>query len=258
MLDAWRRSTMNGLKKLSVQALATVLTLIMLAGCQKAGTSEETAGTAGENVLEAVSAENEMTEESEAYKEFIDGLNQDDVEVLRKIIEEQNAQGANVNTDLRNSEIYVWDSDGRLTKIYWSSNDLCGTISFEGLNGLETIECRYTQLEGLEVSGCPELAYLDCRSNQLKSLDVSGCKELKWLECDSNMLGSLNVSGCTRLSTLYCDYNQLTALDVSRCTELTWLACGDNMLDSLDVSGCTALSHLDCDDNVTVTGGPLE
>lgn len=245
---------MKILKMLNVRTWIMILMLTMLAGCGRTKMPEETTEAVSEEISETASTDNVSTEADETYMEFVEGLDEADVEALRSIIEEQNAQGASVNTDLRNTEIYTWDSDGRLTGIRWSSNDLRGTISFEGLTKLKFLECRYTQLEGLDVSDCSALQSLDCRSNQLKSLDVSSCTELTWLDCEGNMLENLNLSGCTQMSTLYCDYNQLSSLDISSCTELTWLACGNNLIESLDVSKCTQLSTLYCDDNVVITG----
>lgn len=212
----------------NLKVLIMILLLTVLTGC--GGTKGKATESVSEGLSETGLPDIESSEQSETYAEFIETLDASDVEALQKIIEEQNAQGAHVLTDLKNSEIYTWDSEGRLIGIRWSYNDLRGTISFENLTALKFLECRYTQLEGLDVSNCVVLSSLDCRSNQLSSLDVSSCTELTWLNCERNKLESLNVNGCTQLSTLYCDHNQLSSLDISECTQLSTLYCDDTVV----------------------------
>ena len=65
-----------------------------------------------------------------------------------------------------------------------------------------------------------DVTYLDCDYSRLTSLDVSGCTALTSLSCTSNQLTSLDVSGCTALTKLDCSDNPLTSIDLSNCKSL--------------------------------------
>ena len=178
-----------------------------------------------------------------------------DVEALKAIIQEQNAQGAKLPADL-NDERYVWDKKGNLVKLYWNSCGLKGDLSLEGLASLTALFCHDNQLSSLDVSKNVALTELDCACNQLSSLDVSRNVALETLLCgrghnnfDANQLSSLDVSKNVALQVLECSYHQLSSLDVSENTALTFLNCEGNQLDSLDVSRNTALIQLYCSDN---------
>ena len=172
-----------------------------------------------------------------------------DVEALIAVIQEQNAQGAKLPTDLNDTKRYVWDEEGNLTEIWWRFCSLNGSLSLEGFASLTRLECGWNQLSGLDISGCPALEQLECRDNQLSSLNVSGCTALMDLNCYKNQLVSLDVSGCPALEYLDCQCNQLSSLDVGRNKALTDLYCSSNELVNLNVSGCTALVFLGCAGN---------
>ncbi len=124
--------------------------------------------------------------------------------------------------------------------------DLTGVEYF---TALEYLDCRFNQLESLDVSNCSALTVLYCGNIQLESLDVSNCSALTELYCDNNQLTSLDVSNCSALTWLYCNSNQLESLDLSKNTALEYLICYSNQLESLDVSNCSALQYLYCSDN---------
>lgn len=172
-----------------------------------------------------------------------------DLAVLKKIVEEQNAAGANIPTDFDDKTYYKWSEDGRLQMIFWKGVGLKGNISFSSFTQLEGLKCSQGELTAIDVTGCPLLQELGCGSNQLTSLDVSNCPVLEILDCHGNQLTDLNISGCPILSDLYCYNNQLTSLDISNCPELTLLACPNNQLTSLDLSNCLGLEYLDCCEN---------
>lgn len=189
--------------------------------------------------------------------------NPDEVAALKELIAGQRALGATVSEDL-DSEEYVWDGKGNLVEIRWgvieridpatgdmyrTSKHLSGSISFASFPALRILDCEYSQLSGLDVSGNPVLEQLTCKSNQLSSLDVSGNTDLMILECGGNQVSSLDVSGCADLRRIDCDGNQLKNLDVSGNPVLEWLNCGRNQLGSLDVSNNPALGYLYCYDN---------
>ncbi|MFH0758177.1 MAG: T9SS type A sorting domain-containing protein [Bacteroidota bacterium] len=125
----------------------------------------------------------------------------------------------------------------------------------EAFINLDTLNCRYNELESLDITNLSALIGLECGQNQLSSLDVSNCSALEFLFCGNNQLISLDVSNNTTLTRLSCGSNQLTSLDVSNNTKLggspyyPGLDCSNNQLTSLDVSNNTALTWLDCSDN---------
>lgn len=183
--------------------LIFLLLLCMLAGCGK----EDTAGKKETSDMSAGRKTEEATEEV-LEPEKLKGNHDTDVEALQKIIEEQNALGAEMPTDLDN-EAYVWDENGRLTELYLRYCHLQGEFSCAGLPALTSLYCSY--------------------SDNLSSLDVSKNTALTTLYCDWNNLSSLDVSNCTALITLSCQDNQLSSLDVSNCTALDSVFYGDGV-----------------------------
>lgn len=164
-----------------------------------------------------------------------------------------------------------WDSErGKLV-----SDGLITSLDLSNNTALKHLECGFTQLSNINVSGCIALTYLNCACCELTSLDVSSCTSLDTLDCCYNQLTNLNVSnhpsltlvncqdncltklnasGCRLLKTLtiWGNGNQLTIIDVSGCPSLTSLGIMNpipnmNQPDcSLNVSGCTALKYLGC------------
>ena len=110
---------------------------------------------------------------------------------------------------------------------------------------LVTLDCSYSKLTKIDMSGCPELKVLYCKhSNSLESIDLSKNTKLERLDCESCALTTLDVSKCTNLMTLGCSDNKLSALDVSNLSKLESLACTSNQMSALNVSGCTSLRFL--------------
>ncbi len=100
--------------------------------------------------------------------------NAGDVEALQAIIQEQNAQGATLPTDLDDIQYYGWDEKGNLTELDCADCGLKGSLSLKGLASLTYLNCSYNELSSLDVSACTELTVLYCYDNELSSLDVSG------------------------------------------------------------------------------------
>ena len=131
----------------------------------------------------------------------------------------------------------------RIVNAYLS--DLGGIEYFTGLTYLD---CRYNNLETLDVTKNTALTTLDCGGNNLTTLDVTKNTALTHLSCGNNNLTELDVSKNTALTSLSCLGNNLTTLDVTN-TALTVLDCGGNNLETLDVTKNTALTHLKCGNN---------
>ena len=186
--------------------------------------------------------------------------NPDEVAVLKELIAGQRALGATVSEDL-DSEEYVWDGQGNLVEIRWGGiwnedmegmvgKNLSGSISFASFTALRILDCGYSQLSGLDVSGNPVLEELVCCENKLDSIDVSENPFLELLSCCNNELRSLDISGNPYLYSLICEDNQLGSLDVSANDHLVEINCSSNELKSLDVSGNRALRFLYCGRNM--------
>lgn len=112
---------------------------------------------------------------------------------------------------------------------------------------LTSLDCSWTDLTSLNVSGLPMLKELNgSLCSNLTSLDVSGLTNLETLKIPQcNNLTSLNVSGLTNLKTLYISQcAKLTSLDVSKLTNLETLDCFSTGLTAIDVNECTNLVTL--------------
>lgn len=125
-----------------------------------------------------------------------------------------------------------------------------GALDLTDCTALETVDCSYSSLEGVDVSGCSSLTVLLCCVNEYVTLlDIEGCDELRTLNCSGTLLESLDVSEFGELKTLDCSDCRLTELTLGDLTKLERLECGANLLAELDVSGCSALTVLNCENN---------
>jgi len=189
--------------------------------------------------------------------------NKNDISCLKSIIAIQKKQNPEVliSEDI-NADCYTWDNNGRLTKIYWKNKGLTGDISFNGLSGLELLDCSYNQLVSLDVSENKSLLKLYCQNNNISSLDVFNNIKLEYLLCYNNELSTLNIQNNGDLLLVDCDYNNISSLNTNNNLKLNTLLCRDNDLSALDVSANTQLKTLDCGNNekikiVYTTNNPL-
>lgn len=204
------------------------------------------------------------------------GKNEADLKALEAIIREQNGRyGARMSVDLDNKHFYVW-TDGRLTafrylSLVWgdpaSEPPLKGTLDLSPFSELKGVQCRYNELDSLNLKGLTKLNNLDCSNGTLRSLDPGTNTALADLACENNKLTKLDVSANTALKSLncsgntqlaevvfgsnkglqklYCENTGLTALDLGGFTKLNDLMCRDNKsLASLKLDGCTALTRV--------------
>ncbi len=129
-----------------------------------------------------------------------------------------------------------------------------GKISYDEAAAVTELDVR-----GKEISDLSEIVYftalqtLICRYNELETLDVSTLSQLVKLDCDNNMLTSLTVTGLTELDTLFCGDNRLQSIDVSGLTKLRLFACFNNRLSTIDMSGLNMLDAFQCNDNLFTT-----
>lgn len=171
------------------------------------------------------------------------GSRQKDLQLLQKMIQSQNALGAEMPTDF-GDEHYVWNEDGRLVELHLEHRKLRGTLSVSGFGCLMLFNCSGNELEGLTVSGNPALKSLFCWNNRLTELAVSDCPALRQLDCTNNRLRSLDTKPFPVLMELDCPDNQLPALDLSENRLLVSLCCTGNPMPFLDIRNNPVLGHI--------------
>jgi len=188
---------------------------------------------------------------------------------------------ASINTNM-DAEIQVSEAAAYTGAIHVSQlgiTDLTGIAAFVLLDSLD---CSYNQIAGLDVSANIGLKYLDCSGalvffpSNLSSINVTGLNNLTYLDCGANILMSLDVSTNTSLNYLDCSsacvyggigggyYGALTNLNLSGAIALTYLDCSlddtgfppgpgsfaQSSFGYLDVSTNTALTYINCSGNV--------
>lgn len=96
---------------------------------------------------------------------------------------------------------------------------------------LHKLECSYTHLNTLHLSGFPFLKTLRCSGTSLTSLQLHDLPSLYSLFCTNTTLSSLSCCGLPSLHDLDCSTNShLTFIDVSEVPELVSLRCSYNPL----------------------------
>jgi hypothetical protein len=185
---------------------------------------------------------------------------------------------ASINTNM-DAEIQISEAAAYTGAIHVSQlgiTDLTGIAAFVLLDSLD---CSYNQIAGLDVSANIGLTYLDCSGalvffpSNLSSINVTGLNNLTYLDCGANILMSLDVSTNTSLNYLDCSsacvyggigggyYGALTNLNLSGAIALTYLDCSfdgtampmsfaQSSFGYLDVSTNTALTYINCSGNV--------
>ena len=204
-----------------------------------------------------------------------------DVEIINRIIDENGLELRKNVPETWDKDVVIWDSpQNRIIGLRLSEKlTTGGNLNLTGLTELQLLECRNSQLTGLDITKNPRLMYLNCNNNSLKtlnvaenkklialfcsnnsleSLDLTNNKDLEDLRCDENNLKTLNVETNEKLVSLLCFGNQLTNLDVKKSTQLKNLLCNNNLLTDLDVTKNTKLEHLYCNDNQLTSLNVLE
>ena len=157
------KRTIERMMKITLFATA-LLVNVCLMGCNEESADETT----------NVTTENNSTEKMESTEEIkMEGSHDSDVEILKKIFEEQRNNGVYMPDDITDSRYYQWNEEGRLTSVNISCG-VSGHLSLEGLTALKDLDCAVNELESLNVSGCISLENLQCDYNKLTNLNVSG------------------------------------------------------------------------------------
>ncbi|WP_299675499.1 T9SS type A sorting domain-containing protein [uncultured Tenacibaculum sp.] len=171
---------------------------------------------------------------------------------------------SNINAN-GDDEIQVSEALGYNGTIKCSSKEIVDLTGIEAFENITELDCKFNDIETINLSKNTKLEILDCSQNELRNidvrnntllerltvgdneisiLDVSNNSRLTWLSCGSSKLTSLDVSNNLELRTLLCLGNELTTLDVSKNLELEGLYCGINKLTSLNVTNNTKLRSL--------------
>jgi len=183
-----------------------------------------------------------------------DGYHDEDVEVLKNILENNNAEGKLdwEGTDYSSYSGITWNDNTpkRITGIKIYNKSLIGDLDVSNCSVLTLLNCNNNNIDNLNFSNCILLTELYCSNNKISNLDVSNCSLLTRLYCKDNQVSELDISNCSLLTILYCTNNKISKLDVSNCSLLTSLNCSDNKIIDLDVSNCSLLTTLNYDNNI--------
>lgn len=97
--------------------------------------------------------------------------------------------------------------------------------------------------------------YMKLNDNQIESLDLSRQPHLAWIELNNNNLQSLDVNACTRLRGILCNNNpQMSELKFEQLSEVWEIHCSNcNLSGTLDFSGISRLNRISCDGNRLTT-----
>lgn len=169
-----------------------------------------------------------------------------DVDALKAFIADQNKKGAKMPTDIKDTNYYMWNWQGNLSRLKIDNLGLTGEIDFSAFKQLQVIQCYCNDITSVNVSKNLELTDLECGNCLIKKLDVSKNTKLRSIDFPSTDISNINVSKNTKLLHLNCQRTKISKLDVSKNTNLEYLYCDGTSISSLDVSKNTKLETLDC------------
>jgi len=117
-------------------------------------------------------------------------------------------------------------------------------LDLSGVPSLAALYCSHNKITELNLSSVPLLSVIDCSVNKLTEIDLSNVPSLSDLDCRSNMLTEINLTGVPLLSVLDCSFNKLIYLALTDVASLSILNCGANNLIELDISSVKNLKEL--------------
>jgi Leucine-rich repeat (LRR) protein len=120
------------------------------------------------------------------------------------------------------------------------------SINVSGLTNLVTLRYGGPQLNNPSfINQLINIHQLDCSYSSLTALNLSGLPNLKVLNCSNNLLNSLTLGGLTGIETLDCSNNQLSTLNLSGLTSFKTLTCRGNLFSSLNfLNGLTNVENV--------------
>jgi Leucine-rich repeat (LRR) protein len=160
----------------------------------------------------------------------------------------------------------VWCRNNQLTQLMVDEKSQLKNLRVSGNPDLETLYCRYCDLESLDVTNCTGLRHFDCCENgNLTSIQgLETCTALNYFSAEYCALTSLDLNFCPDLESLYCYHNNLTWLNVSAQSNLKMLNCmqNENLTEITGLAYCTALTYLECSycplTNLDGVSGPMD
>lgn len=114
---------------------------------------------------------------------------------------------------------------------------------------LEELNCRFNNLEELNLKYNKYLRILSCGNNNLKKIDVGKNAKLEKFYCNNNKLKQINLDKNKKLTALLVSYNKLQKLNIKGLSQLQILCCSKNKLKKLDLTHNKKLNTLECDTN---------
>lgn len=140
--------------------------------------------------------------------------------------------------------------DGNSKGGYVKIVGLVVSANFESFPGMGIWD---NQLQGVDVTHNPYLAYLSLYMNPVRSLDVSKCPDLYYLDCCYCELDDLDVTHNAKLESLLCYGNNLSTLDVRKNPLLYELSARNNKLPALDLAANPLMEDLDVQNNELIS-----
>lgn len=138
-----------------------------------------------------------------------------------------------------------------LTELDVSNQNKISEINVASFPELKKLNCAYTNVSKLELSGNKKLEWLYCQNTGITSLDVSANTALKQLSCQNTEVAALDLSKNTELTGIAVEGTGITSLDVTNNTKLTLINVKNTKIEYLDVSKQRLLERIDC------TGAPI-
>jgi len=124
-----------------------------------------------------------------------------------------------------------------LTNLSASSNDSMTSLNLSGCTALEDLNCQYSALTSLDLSGLENLSTMFAESNNIATIDVTGAVSLGNINISFNEVTSLVVEDLPVLQSISADGNLISNLEIQNCPLFFTLVMGDNQLTTLDLSG---------------------
>ena len=165
---------------------------------------------------------------SDSVGKYINKLLQgEDVKILKKILNEQQGYGADVDADIFSQVNRYWITEAHM---FCSYDSMLVKKDNKGKLG-KYIEVWEKSIENMNQN-----------TNVYTFKKING--EYRLVEIilwNKNLQGNLNFTELTELENMSLDKNQLTGVNVSGLTKLKSLTISDNPLTSINISGCTEL-----------------
>lgn len=161
-------------------------------------------------------------------------------------VKASNTTAYNGIKDLKGIEYFI-----NLTELDVSNQNKISEINVASFPELKKLNCAYTNVSKLELSGNKKLEWLYCQNTGITSLDVSANTALKQLSCQNTEVAALDLSKNTELTGIAVEGTRITSLDVTNNTKLISINVKNTKIEYLDVSKQTLLASINC------TGAPI-